>query len=428
MILRTRLVLTIGLLLLVTVLGGWLIAAGLFLRPLAAALALERADTALYLARELEYSADPGARARELSNDLGVEILPSTRASLLGEKLHHLRRGGRDISIVQGRHTTVYVPLDAVYGVEGMAVSFPVDLTRPARRVGRGFVLLGLGVLLVSALLVNWMLRPLVVTSRAMEQVAAGALDHRLPEGHDLTGRMGATFNHMATRLEALVQGQRRLMAAVSHELRTPLTRMRLATEMLRDDGANEQRLSGIEEDLAEIDALVEELLESARLDEGVVALNKERAPVGRLLEQAVAAVDIGDRSLTMRLEPGLELYADGPRMGRVFTNLLSNIAHYTPRDTHILIDARRRGSGVAIRVEDSGPGVSQEELEHLFEPFYRAEDSRCRRTGGLGLGLMLVRQIVDAHGGRVQAENLQPSGLAMDIYLPDMTAPTPRG
>lgn len=418
--LPTRVALTFGGLLALTILGAWLLAAGLFLRPLLAALVVERADTALYLAQELEKASDPRDRARQLSEELGVEIQPWSGEGHSPRGARRMMRRNRALWLDQDQRTTLYVPLEDTTGVRGMVVTFPSDIARPLRRVGLSFLILGAVSILGALLLTRWVLAPLTVAASAMDRIAAGDLSHRVQEGRDVAGRMGATFNRMAGRVEGLVAGRRRLLAAVSHELRTPLSRMRLQLDLLRDAGAPEDRIGSLEQDVREVDDLVGEILESSRLEEGVVVLHPEALLLREAVTEALATVDVGERTVDLSGLLDAPVGADRTRLVRVFTNLLSNAARYTPPAATVRMSScALPGDRVRIRVEDDGPGVPPEALPHLFDPFFRAEESRSRRTGGLGLGLMLVRQIVEAHGGRISAENLTPHGLAVTMDLP---------
>jgi signal transduction histidine kinase len=263
------------------------------------------------------------------------------------------------------------------------------------------------------------MLRPLELASSAMERVADGDLSHRAPAGADAAGRMGSTFNRMADRVQGLVQGQRDLMAAVSHELRTPLTRMRLQVELMREEDAPPARVDALERDIRAVDELVEELLESARLDQGVLALNEQVFDAGDLFSEALGSVDLGSRPVEVQVPSGLSLEADRKRVLRVVTNLLSNVARYTPPETPTRLSVEAGEHDWVIVVADEGHGVPSAALDRLFDPFFRVESSRSRRTGGLGLGLMLCRQIAEAHGGRITAANRREGGLIVKVTLP---------
>ena len=409
-------------LLAVTVVGTWFIAGRLALFPLLDALGSERVDTALYLARAVESSADPPGRAWELSQELGIEVDPVATEPAPDTSYHVVHRRGRQLWLSRRPALPLYVSTHGL-PVWGMAVGFPVDIEQPRLRVGWGFPILGLLVLIGAVLTSGWVLRPLRRTSAAMDRVAQGDLEVRVPEGPDEAGRIGATFNRMAERVAAMLKGQRRLVAGVSHELRTPLTRMRLHTELLRDSGADPARLEALEAEIAAVDGMVGELLESARLDEGVLALRRERVPLHRLVAAAINAVELGDRQVRVEIPDTLELSLDRVRMLRVLSNLLTNTARYTPSHAQVTLAAScydgEGGPWVRLVLADDGPGVASEDLPRIFEPFYRAEKSRSKATGGLGLGLMLVRQIVEAHGGRIAAANRAEGGLRVCIDLP---------
>ena len=407
----------------ITVGATWFIAGRLALFPLLDALLSDRVDTALFLARSVESAADPPGRAWDLSQQLGIEVEPIPTQPQADSSYTVVQRRGHQVWLSRRPALPLYVSTQGL-PLWGMAVHFPVDIEQPRRRVGWGFPILGLLVLGGAILTSGWVLGPLRRTSAAMERVAQGDLEVRVPEGRDEAGHIGATFNRMAERVAAMLTGQRRLVAGVSHELRTPLARMRLITELLRDSGADPARLDAIEAEIAAVDDLVGELLESARLDEGVLALRREPVELAPLAQQALAAAELGERGVHLDIPQGLTMQVDRVRMLRVLTNLLSNVARYTPVTTQVTVTASpaRVSQGAPctlITLEDDGPGVPADDLPHLFEPFYRAEKSRSRATGGLGLGLMLVKQIIEAHGGQIRAANREGGGLAMIIELP---------
>jgi signal transduction histidine kinase len=263
------------------------------------------------------------------------------------------------------------------------------------------------------------MRKPLELVIAGMQRIADGDLDHRLAGGGDVTGRIGDTFNQMADRLQGMVQGQRQLMAAVSHEVRTPLARMRIQTELLRDSGADEKRVTAMEGEIAEVDELIGELLESARLDQGILILDLCEIDLRDLAMNALGSLDLGEHPVTLSIPPGLRVRGDNRRILRAVSNLLSNVVRYTPPQTPVSIDMAEEDHGVRIAVSDEGPGVDPVDLSRLFDPFFRAEESRSRVTGGLGVGLMLVRQIARAHGGWVRAENREGGGLVVTLWFP---------
>jgi signal transduction histidine kinase len=421
--LKFRLTGAVAGILLLTVVAAWMLAGHAVMRPLVTALLGERMDVAAYIAGEVERAPDPATRAMELSSDLDLTIVPVTGDPGPGFHGRHERCHGRGLWLEKGPRSSIFVPVTGVGGMDGLQVSFPVDLERPGHRIGVGLAFIGLAVLAGAVLASRWVLRPVDVASKAMARVADGDLAYRVPEGPDAAGRMAATFNRMAQRVEALVRGQRRLMAAISHELRSPLARMRLTAELLRDAAAPEPRIASLEADIAEMDGLVGEILESARLEEGILALALEPVQLFGLVEDALAASGLEGRKATIDLSEDLVVVADRGRLMRVLSNLLSNAGRYTPEGTELKVRASEEMEGsrpmIALVVEDDGPGVPEEALPQLFDPFFRVDPSRSRSTGGLGLGLMLVRQVVEAHEGRVEARNRPGGGLSVFVRLP---------
>ena len=457
---RGRILATLLALLLFTALGAALLTGGAVMRPLVGGAMRERVEVAGYIAAEVRRATDREARAAELAEDLGVEITLREEAPRPGRNwVKRVGRGRHTVYVERAPGSPIHVPLgpprregarghhgedddgpdrheeddelegndlDVDQAVAFLTVRFPEDLDRPGQVVALGMVFIVLLAGAAALLMSRWATQPLELASGAMARIAGGELTHRLPEVNGEAGRMAASFNEMASRVEDLVdaerrqaEAQRKLMGAVSHELRTPLARMRLQTELLRDGGAEPKRLDSLDRQIAEIDGLVGELVESLRLDRGVLALQVEPLDVGALLEACLADGVLEERPVTLEVAPDLHLRADRKRLTRVLRNLLANVARHTPPEAGVLLRASGVDDCVEIEVRDHGPGVSAEHLPHLFEPFYRAEASRSRSTGGLGLGLMLVQQIVQAHGGTVRAENAADGGLRVRVRLP---------
>lgn len=430
--LRPRVLGALAGLLLLTVLGAWLLAFAEVLRPLMGQLVMDRVDLTLFVMNEIEESAQPARRAEELAQKLHAEvrISPEPPGQLQQEEpRREFSREGRRISVYPGKRTPILVQLERLPGEPWLVLWFPVDLHGPRRRANIGMLLLAMAAIGAAMLATRWVLAPLEGVVAGMNSVADGELGARLPEGDDVTGRIGARFNLMAGRVQALVEGQRRLLAGVSHELRSPLARMRLNAELVAEGGlppALGRHLDAISADIDEVDGLVGELLEAARLERGFMALRLEDIDVPELLAEALGAVDLGERSVRLEVDPGLALRADRARLLRALCNLLSNVVRYTPDDSEIELAARAgRDASVRFTVADRGPGVADDELPRLFEPFFRTDASRSRETGGLGLGLMLVRQIAEAHGGAAIAENRDGGGLAIHLDLPAATEKT---
>lgn len=271
-------------------------------------------------------------------------------------------------------------------------------------------LLLVLAVLAVASVpLARAFARPLERIATTARSWARGDLSARTGLArHDEVGALATALDTMAERLQILRSREQALLADVSHELRTPLARLRVALALSQEDPAGGY-LDGMEADLADLETLVSDLLASARLDlaEADVALRRAPVDVPTLVAEAVArfARRHGEQAVSTALAPHLPpLDADGSLLRRVLDNLLENgMRHGAPPLT---VRAEAIPAGVRFTVADAGQGFPADDLPRVFEPFYRADASRSRETGGVGLGLALCRRIVEAHGGRIEARN----------------------
>jgi signal transduction histidine kinase len=262
------------------------------------------------------------------------------------------------------------------------------------------------------------LLRPVRVLSEGVERLRAGDLDVEMPTRRtDELGRLIVSFNAMARAVRERIRARDQLLLDVSHEIRSPLTRMRVALEMMPD---SEARRSVIE-DVAETEGMIRELLETERLDSPHGGIDKKRVDVGALLRDCVAALtDAG---------PGVELkgadrpvYAevDPERMRILVNNVLSNAIKYSGSvglPVRVVLDSA--DGSVMISFHDHGIGIAEDDLSYVFEPFYRADRSRSRETGGYGIGLSLAKRIVEAHGGSIEVSSRLGEGTSVLVSVP---------
>jgi len=265
---------------------------------------------------------------------------------------------------------------------------------------------------------------PLRRMSRSMDRIAAGDLEHRVAvRGRDEGAAMGRSFNAMAERIRGMIVGQKELMAGVSHELRSPLARMKVSLELMREGRTSAKRIADLEADVDEIDSMVEEVLLASRLDLGTAPLAVEPLDLAEACREAWARVATVAETHRVTLELSLgdaatRVQANRNLAVRLLGNLFENSVRYAARG-RITVASELREDRVHIEITDDGPGVDEADLERLFEPFFRADRSRSRKTGAGGLGLMIVRRAVEAHGGRVRARGAQPRGLEIALDLP---------
>jgi len=291
------------------------------------------------------------------------------------------------------------------------------------------FVLpLGAGVLLVVAVATLWfsrrLVRPLGTLATAARQFGEGNIAARAQLGReDELGDLGRAFDDMADRTSALISSQRQLMADVSHELRTPLARIRVALELAAEDPvAARDVLLDVGTDLDEIDQLIEDILTTARLDADHATLTREAIQLGELADRAAARFTARHpgRSLERAIyNAEREIECDPVLLRRAIDNLLDNAAKYSEPTTPVKLRFEANGNAVAFEVIDRGIGMTPDELSRAGTPFWRADGSRARRTGGVGLGLALARRIARAHGGDVALDSAPGRGTTARLQIP---------
>lgn len=298
-----------------------------------------------------------------------------------------------------------------------------------------GFLLpLGAGVLLVVGLATLWFSRrlvgPLDTLAAAARQFGAGDTEARAKlTRDDELGDVGRAFDDMADRTAALLSSQRQLMADVSHELRTPLARIRVALEIAAEDPtAAKDLLTDVGTDLDEIDQLIEDILTTARLDADTAnAVKREPISVGELADRAAKRFNAKHPSRTLEqvvddAERAIE--CDPLLLRRALDNLLDNAAKYSEPTAPVKLAVRPNGEAVTFEIVDRGVGMTKEELERAGTPFWRADTSRARKTGGVGLGLALARRIARAHGGNVSLDSAPGRGTTAKLEIPFEGAP----
>lgn len=256
--------------------------------------------------------------------------------------------------------------------------------------------------------------RRLEALKRGVEAFGAGALNQRVAEdGRDEVAALGASFNHAATRIEALLRSHQSLLANASHELRSPLARLKMAVAMIEDappaqrDGLKRE----IDANIGELDALVDEVLLASRLDAGAAMPRQELVDLLALAAEEAARVQAGVDGQS------LQVRGDERLLRRALRNLLENARRYG--GDAVEVSVRRDASGQAeLRVCDRGPGVPEAHRERIFEAFFRLP-GHAEREGGVGLGLALVRQIAQAHGGSARCEPRDGGGSCFVLSLP---------
>lgn len=312
----------------------------------------------------------------------------------------------------------------------------PVRPPLPPELITLLLVLVGAGV--AAPFLGASIARPLDQLARTARALGSGDLSARTGIARrDEVGTVAQAFDDMADRMVALLRGQTELIANVAHELRTPLARIRVALDLADDGDAAVAResLAEIAEDLSELESLINDVLASARMDLAHNSAAGASPPLHRTRLEPSAVLTLAAERLRHRypdravqLELGSDLPAiegDAVLLRRALDNLLDNARKYSPPASEIRLRAERVGEQLRVEVIDHGDGIAPEDLQRLFTPFFRADRSRTRTTGGVGLGLALSRRIVEAHGGTVVARSVSGAGTTLTVTLPGAPRPS---
>jgi two-component system sensor histidine kinase CpxA len=288
--------------------------------------------------------------------------------------------------------------------------------------------------LVFCGLLAHHLSEPLVRLNRMARSVADGKLatpvDPSIQKRGDEIGELSRSLDAMTRHLTTLLEAQKRLIRDISHELRTPLARLGVALELARrksGEGAADS-LDRIERESSILNDMIGQLLDLSRVEAGSSHHSLEPVDFAELLRTVVEDADFEARAANRRVvleEPGsLGTAQVNPELARrAIENIIRNGIRYTAEGSPVEVSARtleREGKpGISVRVRDHGPGVPENELARIFQPFYRTETARSRDTGGTGLGLAIAQRAALVHGGSISAENEPGGGLAVEMWIP---------
>ena len=373
---------------------------------------------------------DPQARPQNHAVD-DIRDLPARRH--IGRK--SLRdHGKRPHLMMRTRQPTLYW--------SGIRIPVPPESSRPPAPAmllavsdsvtGHGFffdplpwMIVAAAIILISALMwvpmVRYITRPLARMTLATEEIANGSFDVPIHESRaDEIGRLARAINHMTSRLSAFVKGQKRFLGDVAHELGSPIARIQFGLGALeqRVEGENRQRVIEVMEDVDNMSKLVNELLAFSRADMKSDTIKLERLDLLPVVQTAVRREKTPAAEIITKVDAGIRVMASSDLLTRAIANLVRNAAKYAEGAGPIYVTAEKRSDVVEIKVRDAGPGVPEDLVDQLFEPFFRPEASRDRGSGGVGLGLAIVKTCIETCKGTVSAANLQPNGFAVTITL----------
>ena len=335
------------------------------------------------------FSNDPGAWADELQ---GIDF-----ANLDNHDFLRMRQGGYEIVVSTPRISDVS---------EGPAL-VPLILS------------FGLSFLLLTYVAVTWLFRPIRTIREGAERIGQGNFDFRISKTRrDQLGDLAADINRMAGDVESMLDAKRALLLGISHELRTPLSRMRLELEFLDD----EEKVESLKTEIGEMEKIVVSLLEAERLNSRHAQLSRTQVIIGELINELLDdffARDAERISVSLPAEP-VTADVDEARITLLLKNLIANALRYSrPEDGLVELMVATNDSELVMTVTDHGPGLSQDEAEHIGEPFYRGDASRARESGGTGLGLYLATLVANAHGGSLKLLDTDGHGASFEVRIP---------
>jgi signal transduction histidine kinase len=271
-------------------------------------------------------------------------------------------------------------------------------------------------IFIVNYLLIREILNPIKLLKSGVHEVSEGNLMHRIPKmQNDELGDLSASFNIMTQRIREMLRSREQLLLDVSHELRSPITRMKLALEFLPED--NNKRK--IQDDIAEMETMITEILESERIKNGHGGLDLHTHDLVKIIREVAANFESRKPGINLDALPeACKLNLDVERIRIVLKNILDNAFKYSLIDSQpIRIVLIEKDDIVRVEIKDDGSGIPEEHLPYLFEPFYRVDKSRSKKTGGYGLGLSLCKKIMEAHGGKIEIGNNADRGLTVKLY-----------
>ena len=299
-------------------------------------------------------------------------------------------------------------------------------LQRSRRSLWLAGLTAGIAAMLLSFFLIRQLTSPLRKLDYASRRVAAGKFSERVDiRSADELGHLANSFNDMAASLESSEQVKKQLIADISHELRTPISVVRTALEGLRDGllAPTQETLTALHDKILLTTRLIQDLHQLALADTGRLSMHLGACSIEHILETILETigVQLEDEGIQLirEINEGLPMViADAQRIEQVLLNLLANAIRHTPSEGSIRVRAEQIGRMIVVMVCDSGPGLSENDLHHVFDRFYRADEARTSDTGA-GLGLSIAKALIEAHGGRIWAENLAEGGACFAFELP---------
>jgi two-component system sensor histidine kinase CpxA len=284
------------------------------------------------------------------------------------------------------------------------------------------------GVLLAIIAVLLWLLTsrlvvPLRKLANVMDEFGAGNLGARFNDSRrDEIGSLGNSFNQMADRVQTLLVAERRLLQDVSHELRSPLARLSFAVRLARTAPDREAAIDRVKKEIDRLTELVSSLIEVTRAEGDPTERPADTVQLDELLDRVSADCQLDAQSKNCRIHyrgaSDVKVAGNEELLRRAVENVTRNAIRYAPAGSEVQVSMDKEGQEAVVQIRDYGPGVPEEKLSRIFDPFFRVEASRDSTEGGVGLGLAIARRAVSVHNGSIQARNMNP-GLCVVMRLP---------
>ena len=396
----------------------------------------------------LHAADEPGGRYLQINAALVEGVMACLGAAGVDGELTQLTKSGLNNVVVRYDATTASAVdaaarqcrADTVRAVLGNYTAPPAQLflTSPptpqrswlasagGTRIVLALLIVLVVTLLAAALGARRLLRPIRSLTRATQRMTTGELNARvLVRGGDEIARLGTAFNTMADSLERNERQRKTLVSDIAHELRNPLANVRCQLEAAQDDlvRMDGELVGSLLEETLQLQHLIDDLQDLALADAGRLLMHQETTDVVALVAGVVSAhrATAENAGITITFTGGdpTPLWIDHVRIKQAVGNLVSNAIRYTPAGGSIDVGVRATADTVTISVDDTGRGISREDLPHLFDRFFRSDASRSRSTGGSGLGLAITRHLVEAHHGAIDVRSAVGLGSQFSIRLP---------
>jgi len=373
----------------------------------------------------LFHGFEPGRRI--IVTDMDGIIVADSSNLILGQEIGELSKDMTGFSLtVEGKQVgTLYIFDPLKKGVASLENEF---INKISQQISNSIIIVASLALLLGTLLARRITKPISALSTGIHEVAKGNLEVRLePQGDKEFALLARDFNHMAEQLYKHEQSRNLLVSNIAHELRTPLSILRGQLEAVQSGTLemNKEIGSSLVDEVIRLTRLVKDLESISLAEAGALKLNIETIEIekitNRLLPLSLAMEEEGI-DFQVEVEPCLtQVKADINRLTQVLINLLTNALRHVGENGKIKLRIKRSEDerAVLFAVDDNGPGIAEEDIKHIFERFYRVDESRSRREGGMGLGLAIAKSYVEAHGGKIWVESQKGKGSTFYFSIP---------